>query len=199
MEVEPIRKIEDVRRMYQWLNENYTPKEAECFLIGCNVALRAGDLLQIKFSDCEGKYIDLSEKKTGKFRKIPINPTVRAAVARLREYYDTTTFYKTKPDFKARYLFQSTCHRSYHLDQPVGLQHLSRVFKDAAAALGFEFNVNTHTMRKTWGYQAYQNGVDILYIQAAFNHSNTRITLAYIGITRSTVEQLYRDNEIQII
>lgn len=53
-------------------------------------------------------------------------------------------------------------------------------------------------MRKTWGYQAYEKGEDIHYIQAAFNHSNSRITLAYIGITRSTVEQLYRDNEMQI-
>ena len=197
MEVEPIRDLKDVKRMYDWINENYTPREAECFLIGCNVALRAGDLLKIKFSDCEGKYIDLSEQKTGKFRKIPINPTVRAAVARLKTYYANNKFYKTK-ELVAEYLFQSTSHRSYHLNQPVCLQHLSKVFKHAAEELSFTFNLNTHSMRKTWGYQAYEKGEDIHYIQAAFNHSTTRITLAYIGVTRSTVEQLYRDNEISI-
>lgn len=77
MEVEPLRDIADVKRMYAWLNEHKTTREAECFLIGCNLALRAGDLLSIKFSDCTGTHIDLSERKTGKFRRIPINPTVR--------------------------------------------------------------------------------------------------------------------------
>lgn len=197
MEVEPLRDIADVKRMYAWLNENKTTREAECFLIGCNLALRAGDLLSIKFSDCTGTHIDLSERKTGKFRRIPINPTVRACIARLREYYDNTKFYKTR-ELHAEYLFQSTCHRSYHVNKPICIQHLSVVFREAAKALEFGINVNTHTMRKTWGYQAYERGEDIYYIQAAFNHSTARITLAYIGITRSTVEQLYRDNEIQI-
>lgn len=197
MEVEPIRDLNDVKRFYDWLNANYTPREAECFLIGCNVALRAGDLLKIKFSDCEGTHIDLTEKKTGKFRKIPINPTVRAAVARLKEYYSNTKFYKTK-ELNAEYLFQSTSHRSYHLNQPICIQHLSKVFRHAAVDLDFGININTHTMRKTWGYHAYEKGEDIHYIQAAFNHTMTRITLAYIGVTRSTVEQLYRDNELEI-
>lgn len=197
MEVEPIRKMEDVRRMYRWLNENYTPREAECFLIGCNIALRASDLLSLKFSACNGSHIDMSERKTGKFRRIPINPSVRAAIKRLGHYYDSNSFYKTKV-LEAEYLFQSTCHRSYHYSRPICIQHLSKVFKRAGKELGFNFNVNTHSMRKTWGYQAYERNQDIHYIQAAFNHSNSRITLAYIGVTRSTVEQLYRDNEMDI-
>jgi len=73
MEVEPVRDMKDVKRAYDWFNENKTPKEAELFYIGCNVALRAGDLLQLKFSDFDkGDFIDLNEKKTGKFKRIPI-------------------------------------------------------------------------------------------------------------------------------
>ena len=198
MEVEPIREMTDVKAMYQWLNENYTPREAECFLIGCNVALRAGDLLRIKFSDVEGKmFIDLNEQKTTKFKRIPITQTVRDAVARLRVYYASKPFYVNKV-FEPVYLFQSTGHRAFHLCQPICIQWLSSCFKDAARSLEFPFNVNTHSMRKTWGYKAYKSGEDIHYIQAAFNHSTSRITLAYIGITRSTVEQLYRDHELEI-
>lgn len=197
MEVEPIRSMHDVKRMYNWLNEHYTPREAECFLIGCNVALRASDLLSLKFEQCTGTHIDLSERKTGKFRKIPINPSVRSAIKRLKDYYDNTSFYKTKV-LKAEYLFQSTCHRSYHHSRPICIQHLSKVFKQAAEALNLGVNINTHSMRKTWGYQAYERKKDIHYIQAAFNHTTSRITLAYIGVTRSTVEQLYRDNEMEI-
>lgn len=199
MEVEPIRDFEDVKRMYRWINENYTPREAECFLIGCNVALRAGDLLRLKFEDFkEGKeYIQLNEQKTTKFKRIPITPVIREAVERLDAYYKSKKFYATK-EFVPVYLFQSTSKRAYSLCQPVGIQWLSEVFKKAARKLELGYNVNTHSMRKTWGYRAYKNGVDIAYIQAAFNHSHQRITLAYIGVTRSVIEQMFRDNAMDI-
>lgn len=200
MEVEPIREMTDVKAMYQWLNENRTPREAECFLIGCNVALRAGDLLRIKFSDVEGKqFIDLNEQKTTKFKRIPITKTVRDAAERLRVFYEKGNFYSSHAEkWTPTYLFQSTGNRGYHLCQPICIQWLSACFKDAANDLQFSFNLNTHSMRKTWGYRAYKANEDIHYIQAAFNHSTSRITLAYIGITRATVEQLYRDHEMEI-
>lgn len=193
MEVEPIRDMADVKRFYNWLNENYTPREAECFLIGCNLALRAGDLLRLKFADMEGDFVELREQKTNKYKKIPLTPVILDAVARLRHYYDTTEFYKTKKLY-AEYLFQSTSHRSYHLNQPVCLQHLSKVFKHGSEALGFDVNINTHSMRKTWGYHAYKNGQDIAYIQALFNHAHQRVTLNYIGVTRTAIHKMYRDN-----
>lgn len=196
MEVEPIRDMVDVKRFYNWLKENATVREAECFLIGCNVALRAGDLLKLKFSDISGKYIDLHEQKTTKFKRIPITRVVLDAVERLREFYKGGFYTSKDKDFEPTYLFQGTGSRAYHLCQPITIQWLSYRYKQAAKALEFDFNVNTHTMRKTWGYQAYENDQDILYIQAAFNHSNQRVTLNYIGITRSTVEQMYRDNAL---
>lgn len=200
MEVEPIRELSDVKRMYRWINENYTPREAECFLIGCNVALRAGDLLQLKFEDfAPGKeFIELREQKTTKYKRIPITDVVRDAVERLRKFYKSKRFYATK-EFEAVYLFQSTSKRAYHLCQPIGIQWLSEVFRKAARKLQFNFNVNTHSMRKTWGYHAYENGQDIAYIQAAFNHANQRITLNYIGVTRSAVEQMFRDNTMDLV
>jgi len=195
MEVEPIRDMADVKRFYNWLNANCTPKEAELFLIGCNVALRAGDLLKLKFSDITGKYIDLNEQKTGKFKRIPITKVVLDSVKRLKEYYSSRNFYVNKK-FEPVYLFQSTGSRAFHLCQPICIQWISLCFKRAAKALELDYNVNTHSMRKTWGYQAYTRGEDILYIQALFNHSNQRVTLNYIGVTRSTIEQMYRDNSL---
>ena len=198
MEVEPIRDMVDVKRFYNWLNVNCTPREAECFLIGCNVALRAGDLLKLKFSDISGKYIELNEQKTGKYKRIPITPVILESVERLKAYYTSREFYVNKK-FEAVYLFQSTGSRAFHLCQPLCIQWLSICFKKASKALEFDYNVNTHSMRKTWGYQAYTRGEDILYIQALFNHSNQRVTLNYIGVTRSTIEQMYRDNSLSFV
>jgi len=202
LEVEPLRKMSDVKLMYNWLKENYTPREAECFLIGCNVALRAGDLLTLRFDQIEQgqKKVLLEEQKTGKRKVIPVTPVVREAVARLREFYTSKKFYKceSKKDWFPEYLFQSTSRRAFHLCQPICIQYLSYAYKEASKDLGFDFNVNTHSMRKTWGYHAYEGGADIHYLQALFNHATSHVTLRYIGVTKSTIEKMYFDNSLEI-
>lgn len=202
MEVEPVRNISDVKRMYNYLNERHSPKEAECWLIGCNVALRAGDLLKIRFDQVEPhhKKIVLNEQKTGKHKEIPITPPVRRAVERLRQYYANNTFWKcpNKKDWKPTYLFQGTSRRAFHLCQPLCIQWLSYCIKTASRELEFDFNCNTHSMRKTWGYHAYERGEDIHYLQALFNHSNPRVTLRYIGVTKTTIQQMYFENSLEI-
>lgn len=202
MEVEPIRDMKDVKRVYQWFQVNRTIKEAECFLIGCNVALRISDLLTLRFDQIEQgqKVVDINEKKTGKRKIIPITPTVREAVARLREYYSANSFYKceSKKDWFPTYLFQSTSGRTFHMDQPLCPQHMGLAFKDCQRDLELDFNINTHSMRKTWGYHAYENGADILYIQGLMNHAHQHVTLRYIGVTKSSIQKMYFDNTLEI-
>ena len=50
--------------------------------------------------------------------------------------------------------------------------------------VGLAGNYGTHTLRKTWGYQARQSGVPLLeLIMAKLNHSNISMTKRYLGIT----------------
>lgn len=199
MEVEPVRDLKQVKQMYQWLNKHYTPREAEFWLIGCNIALRAGDMLALRFDQIENgqKTVVLTEQKTRKHKEFPITPTVREAVARIRAFYDNTEFYATKK-FEPIYIFQSSSHRAYNLVQPVGIKWFSKVLKEASRDMKFDFNLNTHSMRKTWGYHAYEGGADILYIQALFNHQHQYVTLRYIGVTKSTLLKMYFDNTLEI-
>jgi len=181
----------DVKSMYTWLNENKNPREAECFLIGCNLALRAGDLLQLRFDQMSETHVSITEQKTGKKKRFPITKTVRDAVARLTEYYESKKFEPT-------YLFQSTSNRTKSLCQPICIQWLGFALKDAAKACGLNYNVNTHSMRKTWGYHAYERGEDIHYLQALFNHATSKVTLRYIGVTKTALEKMYHDNALEI-
>jgi len=199
LEVEPIRTAEDRKRVYDWMLANRSPREAECFIIGCNVALRAGDLLKIKFDQIEQgqKKIVINEQKTGKRREIIITPIILKSVARLRAYYSGFKPYKAK-DFNPEYLFQSTSRRAFHLCQPICIQWLGLAFKDCQKDLGIDYNINTHSMRKTWGYNAYTNDADLNYIQAALNHKDQYMTLRYIGITKSSIQQLFFDNTLDI-
>jgi integrase len=198
MEVEPIRKLEDVKRMYEWLNENRTVKEAECFLIGCNIALRIGDLLGLSFEQVDGKEkVSIRELKNGFRKDIPITPIVQGAIDRLKEYYGSKQFYKAK-DFEAKYLFQSTSRRAFHLCQPICTQWMGLSLKTGSKDLGLDYNVNTHSMRKTWGYHAYEKGNDIAYIQALLNHRDQYTTLRYIGVTRDSVNKMLIENNFDL-
>ena len=199
MEVEPIRTEEGRKQIYDWMLENRSPREAECFIIGCNVGLRAGDLLTLRFDQIEQGQtkVVINEQKTGKRKEFPITPIVRKAVARLRDYYDSFKPYKAK-DFNPVYLFQSTSRRAFHLCQPICIQWLGLSFKDCQRELELDFNINTHSMRKTWGYNAYTNGADLNYLQAALNHKYQYHTLRYIGITKTTINQLYLDHTLDI-
>lgn len=192
MEVEPIRELADVKRMYEWINENFTPKEAECFLIGCNVALRAGDLLALRFDQFKGsEKVTIKERKSGMRKDIPITKPVREAVERLDAYYAAN-------DFEPTYLFQSFSTRVYHLCQPICIQWLGTTMKKAGKELGLNYNINTHSMRKTWGYHAYKSGEDIAFVQALLNHREQYTTLRYIGATKDYVEKMVVSHQMDL-
>ncbi|MCY0879661.1 MAG: hypothetical protein OWU84_12065 [Firmicutes bacterium] len=45
--------------------------------------------------------------------------------------------------------------------------------------------IGTCTPRKTFGYHAYQPGIDLAIIQQILNLSSSETTLAYIGLRRA--------------
>jgi integrase len=49
--------------------------------------------------------------------------------------------------------------------------------------VGLPGNYSTHTLRKTWGYHARQNGVPMELIMEKLNHTNFAVTKRYLGIT----------------
>ena len=48
-----------------------------------------------------------------------------------------------------------------------------------------------HSLRKTFGYFAYESGVDITLLMRVLNHSSARETLRYIGIEAEEVADVY--------
>ncbi len=74
--VEPIRKLKDLRKVESILSKN--PRDLLFFTIGTNCGLRISDILALNVEDVKGKnYIQIIEKKTGKFKKFPINAKLK--------------------------------------------------------------------------------------------------------------------------
>lgn len=64
--------------------------------------------------------------------------------------------------------------------------------KGWCARLGLKGNYGSHTLRKTWGYhQRVTFGTDIGVIMQAFGHSRPNVTMRYIGIQQTEVENAY--------
>lgn len=74
--VEPIRNLEDLRKVENVLARN--PRDLLLFTIGTNCGLRISNILALNVSDVKGcNYIQITEKKTGKFKKFPINAKLK--------------------------------------------------------------------------------------------------------------------------
>ena len=71
--VEPIRKKEDIEKVEKLL-EKQSKRDHLLFVFGINCGLRISDILRLNVGDVQNKtHIQIIEKKTGKFKKFPIN------------------------------------------------------------------------------------------------------------------------------
>ncbi len=171
--VEPIRSKSDLRKVEQILSKN--PRDLLMFTIGTNCGLRISDILALNVRDVRGKnYIQLFEKKTGKFKKFPIN-------AKLKPMLEEFT-------------------QGRNLDEPLFMtkfkNRLGRVtayytIRQACEEAKLEEKFGTHSLRKTFGYHHYKKYKDVAMLQKIFNHSSPAVTLTYIGIEQEQIDESY--------
>ena len=179
--VQPIKDLKQIETIKKLLRQQNL-RDYCLFVLGINSGLRISDLLRLRISDVSEKgkpkdRIRLREKKTNKFKDFPISENAKAAI---REYLKTRTINENEP------LFISRKNKGFLLRQ-----RAYRILNDVARQVGIKDKIGTHTLRKTFGYHAYQNGYDITLIQKLFNHSSPAITLRYIGITQEQMDDVY--------
>lgn len=79
--VEPIRNKKDIEKV-ECLLSKQSQRDLLLFVMGTNCGLRISDLLSLNVGDVRNKtHIQLVEKKTGKFRKFPINAKLKPMIA----------------------------------------------------------------------------------------------------------------------
>ena len=78
----------------------------------------------------------------------------------------------------------------------VGRSQFNKILSDAAIAIGIKENVGTHSMRKTFAFQALERGVKLVKIMTVLNHSSEKDTLRYLGITQVDIDEVYMDMDL---
>lgn len=179
--VEPIRdkaKIEEIKKL---LESERNFRDLLFFVAWINFALRVTDLLNLKVKDIFEnweivEFFDLVEKKTKKKNRIYITDSVKKV---LKEYILKYPYIVINPE---NYLFFTKDWKSNF-----GRRWALEIMYKLTSKVGLRWNFWTHTLRKTWGYQARQNNVSLSIIQNKLNHSSLKTTERYLGITSEEV------------
>ena len=182
--VEPIRRKIDIERIKGILANQ--PRNLALFTFAINTNLRASDIIRITVDQVQGiqvgESIEIIEKKTGKPRRITLN---KCTIFELNKWIKERGS-KTGP------LFLSQRNNG----QALKVSSVHRLVKSWCKLIKLKGNYGSHTLRKTWGYQAWQAGIDIPRIMTIYNHSSQRQTLQYLCIQDSEIQEVYLKVEL---
>lgn len=199
--VEEVRAIVNVldKRINDATNNNQrqiAQRNKMLFLIAVNVGLRASDLVQLKWSYFYKDNMTFKEsyvlqpkktRRTGKFVKIYFNQTVKKSIENyVREY--------PIEDLNG-YLFKSR-----KGENPITERGLWKIVVDASADAGIDKNVGSHSLRKTWARNIYDNAEDkreaLVMLQECLRHNDSLTTLRYIAIMDEEKKNMYQSVEL---
>ena len=174
--VEPIRRMSDIRKIEKEL-ETKSFRDLLLFDLGINSGLRISDILNLNVEDVKNhKFIQVTEKKTQKFKKIPLNAKL---INMLKIYCKDKN--SNEPLFKNCYNNRLSRISAY------------RIINKTCKKLNIEAKIGTHTLRKTFGYHHYRKFKDVVLLQKIFNHSTPFVTLRYIGINEDEIFDSYKN------
>lgn len=193
---QPIRKEEDLHHFKEYYR-TVCPNRRNYLLlvIGLNTALRISDILSLRWGDVYDfklkryrEHLCITEQKTDKKSMIYINRNIKRA---LMEYKDYLTRQKKIPG-EETFLFESGTRKGCSISRVQAF----RIVKKAAAACRLEGVVSCHSLRKTFGYYAWQQGIKPALLMNIYNHSSFQITVRYLGIEQDDRDSIFRDIEI---
>ena len=183
---QPIREKEKLRLFLQYY-QTELPSERNLALltIGTYTALRISDILALRWQDIYDfsqkrykEHLFIQEKKTGKRTIIAINPKL----SQILEHYRLTR----NP---ACTDFVFTKETDYN--KPLSRSQAFRIIKKAAENTLHEEHISCHSLRKTFGYQAWKQGTPPALLMDIYNHSSYQITKKYLGIEQDERDSLF--------
>ena len=179
--VEPIRDRKKIAQIKNLLRGQQRYRDLFLFVVGINTALRISDLLQLRFSHFTNKQRGIQrrfwikEQKRGKRHEVVINNSIRQAFV---EYLKAFPGVDNNPE---HYIFFNTKTNTYV--EPIKRGQAWKFITTICQEVGLQGNYGTHSLRKTWGYHARMNGVDLALIMHKLNHESIAYTKRYLGIT----------------
>ncbi|EBF5126154.1 site-specific integrase [Listeria monocytogenes] len=192
-EVQPIKDLKKIALMKDILSRGeFGERNVLLFSIGINTAYRISDLLRLKLSDVLEIYrqkvrvksrLKMNETKTKKNNSVILTKKLQKDIWDFVSKEHKEAMLQQDLD---HYLFVSR--KKNGGERPLSRQQGWHIISEAGKKAGLD-HLGTHSMRKTFGYHLYKNGVGLELIQVLLNHSSPKITLRYIGIEQEDKDQ----------
>ena len=188
---QPIREKEDLEKMKEYYL-SISPNERNYLLVilGLNTALRISDLLKLTWNEIYDlererclEHIQLTEQKTGKKTCIYVNQSICDALGR---YYRKLKEQKRQINAET-YLFTHS-----NQNQAISRVQAYRIIRKAADYWGISGTICCHSLRKTFGYHAWQQGVSPALLVNIYNHSSYEVTKRYLGIEQDDRDHIFK-------
>lgn len=184
---QPIRNLQDIQRMKNYFLEKGQIRNYAMITLALNTSLRIGDLLHLRWEDVYSferdefrEHIQIVEQKTKKTTQILINQEARHALLRLKKAANERISSEI-------YIFKSRSGGN----RPISRSRAFVIVRSAACDLGFEGIIGCHSLRKTFGYQAWKKGVPPALIMSIYNHSSIEITKRYLAIEQDDKDDVF--------
>ena len=183
---QPLKEPEQISALKNYFLERKEYRNYALIVIGLNTSLRISDILMLQWKHVYNfrtkayrHHISVLEKKTQKQNIVAINSSIIEVLELLQSSESNM-----EPD---GYLFASRKGEN----KPITRNHAFTLIKNAAFSLGFEDNISCHSLRKTFGYQAWKQGVQPALLMSIYNHSSYEITKRYLGITQEERDEVF--------
>jgi integrase len=184
--VEPIRDRKKIAQIKNQLRGQHRYRDLLLLVVGINTALRISDLLQLHI----GHFIDdhkrirhrfwIKEQKRNKRHEVFINQSIRQAFSEYLEAYHGIT------EESDNFVFFNS--KTIGYSEPIKRGQAWKFIVSICNDVGLRGNYGTHSLRKTWGYHARMQGVDLALIMHKLNHESIAYTKRYLGITDDELE-----------
>jgi len=155
--------------------------------IGIYTGLRISDILVLKWKDiAEKEFIEITEKKTKKFRRIRINQN-------LKEIFDRMLPHNNND-------LESLIFLNRFSTSAISVQFINRKLK--ILAIDYKLtnqpnNIKSHSLRKSFGRRVFENNDNsekaLILLSEMFNHTSIKTTKVYLGIREKEMFEVYEN------
>lgn len=188
---QPIRNLKDLENIKKYYTDIHPNARNQLLVIlGLNTALRISDVLPLCWRDIYDfehrkyrEHICIVEQKTKKNSCIYINQNVLKCL-RIYRAQLAQAGKCVQPD---DYLFSHS-----NKNVPISRVQAFRIIKNAAEYYQIPGSICCHSLRKTFGYQAWNQGVSPVLLVSIYNHSSYKITKRYLGIEQEDRDKIFR-------
>ena len=168
---QPIRSEQELKDFMNFYEQvQYHPRNQLLLTMGLNTALRISDLLSV-------------EAKTGKASNIYLNEKITVQLQKYYQFLASGRSFKISGD---AYLF---CGKDA---DPISSVQAYRIIRKAAENSGLSGVISPHSLRKTFGYYAWKQGVPPVLLMEIYHHSSFDITKRYLGIEQDDRDEVFR-------